>query len=333
MATKLEEYGLPYDMMQLIQSDPDLMRAFTSFDQNVTPEMPPGALQPDNLIRSLRTPSPAASANPGFNLLANKVNANADALQTRNYTNQIFSPEVLKYLAGTVRTEPYIEEIEEEPVAEVPPQVSQEPNGNAGDGGYGDPPGPLAFEDTPAAAPVVGGYSDDMAQAANLSDDPMDALMDMLSVPDSGGYGEAASGASIGAAPGDGISMGVDGGIGGPGGGADGGGCCFIILEARYGDGTMDNVVRKYRDQMMTDKNRRGYYKLAEVFVPLMRKSAVFKFIVQKTFADPLVSYGKWHFKENKHGWVFAPIKTMWMKVFDVLGGDTEFIRENGQVV
>ena len=31
--------------------------------------------------------------------------------------------------------------------------------------------------------------------------------------------------------------------------------------------------------------------------------------------------------------WVFPPIKSMWMKVFDVLGGDTEFIRENGQVV
>ena len=109
--------------------------------------------------------------------------------------------------------------------------------------------------------------------------------------------------------------------------------CCFIMLEARYGDGTMDDVVRKYRDEMMTDKNRRGYYKLAEVLVPLMRRSRVFKFIVQKTFADPLVSYGKWHYKENKHGWVFAPIKSMWMKVFDVLGGDTEFIRENGQVV
>ena len=137
---------------------------------------------------------------------------------------------------------------------------------------------------------------------------------------------------------GEGIGASGDAGLGGPsgggGGGGDGGdGCCFIMLEARYGDGTMDNVVRKYRDQMMTDKNRRGYYKLAEVFVPLMRRSRVFKFIVQKTFADPLVSYGKWHYKENKHGWVFAPIKSMWMKVFDVLGGDTEFIRENGQVV
>ena len=116
-------------------------------------------------------------------------------------------------------------------------------------------------------------------------------------------------------------------------GDGDGDGCCFIMLEARYGDGTMDSVVRKYRDEMMTDRNRRGYYKLAEVFVPLMRKSKVFKFLVKKTFADPLVSYGKWHYKENNHGWLFAPVKTLWMRVFDTLGGDTKFIRENGEVV
>jgi hypothetical protein len=110
-------------------------------------------------------------------------------------------------------------------------------------------------------------------------------------------------------------------------------GCCFIMLEARYGDGTMDEVVRRYRDEYMTDRNRRGYYKLAEVLVPLMRKSKIIKWVVTKTFADPLVSYGKYYYGENKHGVVFTPVKSFWMKVFDVLGGDTEFIRENGEVV
>ena len=246
--------------------------------------------------------------------------------------------------------------------------------------------GPYAF---PTETPVV---SNPMVNAANQTDDPMDALMDQLSaatptvnsyttVDLSSGPVADASGSSYGGIVTDGSGRaittsdgspvsygdgGVNAGDGGRGSGnltydagdmAHGGGsapapaptdqaeaeaaaananagpCCFIMLEARYGDGTMDNVVRKYRDEMMTDKNRRGYYKLAEVLVPLMRRSRVFKFIVQKTFADPLVSYGKWHYKENKHGWVFAPIKSMWMKVFDVLGGDTEFIRENGQVV
>ena len=114
---------------------------------------------------------------------------------------------------------------------------------------------------------------------------------------------------------------------------AAGGGCCFIMLEARYGDGTMDEVVRKYRDEHMTERNRRGYYKVAEVFVPLMRKSRMFKWVVTKTFADPLVSYGKYYYGQNKHGVIYSPVKNFWMKVFDTVGSDVEFIRENGETV
>ena len=144
-----------------------------------------------------------------------------------------------------------------------------------------------------------------------------------------------------------GTSVGTTGGVsassgspmGGMGSGAAGasasagGGCCFIMLEARYGDGTMDAVVRRYRDEKITDHNKRGYYKLAEVFVPLMRQSKLFKFMVAKTFADPLVSYGKWHYGQNKHGWIFKPVEKFWMKVFNTLGSDTKFIRENGKTV
>jgi hypothetical protein len=379
MATR-KQYELPYEMMQLIQSDPDLMNAFTSFNQNVTPEMTPGSLKSDNLIQSLRSPTPAATGNPGFNLQANSANANG--LQTRNYTNQIFSPEVLKYQPGTALTEPETEtdDADTSTSTVVTPVVDTGSNGfdtpdsydnftNAFDN-YEMP----AFEDRVAVAPVVTtGYSDSLAAEANLSDDPMQALIDVLAFDDAfNEYAEAnpvtsnspSSGSvSYGGSKGSNVgtsnpnaysdssssgsmsyggSKGSNVGTSNPnaysdssssGGGGGGDSCCFIMLEARYGNGTMDNVVRKYRNEMMTDKNRRGYYKLAEVFVPLMRKSKVFKFIVQKTFADPLVSYGKWHYKENKHGWIFAPIKNMWMKVFDVLGGNTEFIRENGQVV
>jgi hypothetical protein len=147
-----------------------------------------------------------------------------------------------------------------------------------------------------------------------------------------GGDGGASSGGDGGGASsggGDGGGAGAGGG-GGAGGGA---GCCFIMLEARYGDGTMDTVVRRYRDEKITERNKRGYYKLAEVFVPLMRESKLFKFMVAKTFADPLVSYGKWHYGQNKHGWLFKPVEKFWMKMFNVLGTDTQFIRENGQTV
>lgn len=137
-----------------------------------------------------------------------------------------------------------------------------------------------------------------------------------------GGMGSGALGASVS-------------GAGGAGGASasSGSACCFIMLEARYGDGTMDEVVRKYRDEKITDHNKRGYYKLAEVFVPLMRQSKLFKFMVAKTFADPLVSYGKWHYGQNKHGWIFKPVERFWMKVFNTLGSDTKFIRENGETI
>lgn len=116
-------------------------------------------------------------------------------------------------------------------------------------------------------------------------------------------------------------------------GGKGCGGCCFIMLEARYGTGVLDNVVRRYRDENLTEKNKRGYYKLAEVLVPLMRKSKVFKWIVTVTLANPLVYYGKWYYGENRWGWIFSPVKTFWMKLFDVLGTETKFIRETGEVV
>jgi len=140
-----------------------------------------------------------------------------------------------------------------------------------------------------------------------------------------GGMGSGAAGVAATAA--------ATGGVGGGGGGSGGGGCCFIMLEARYGDGTMDAVVRRYRDEKITDHNKRGYYKLAEVFVPLMRQSKLFKFMVAKTFSDPLVSYGKWHYGQNKHGWIFKPVEKFWMQVFNVLGSDTKFIRENGETI
>lgn len=123
------------------------------------------------------------------------------------------------------------------------------------------------------------------------------------------------------------------GGGGSAGGSGGGGGCCFIMLEARYGNGAMDAVVRRYRDEYMTERNRRGYYRVAEVFVPLMRKSKLFKWVVTKTMADPLVAYGKYYYGENRWGWIFKPVKNFWMSVFDTVGGDTKFIRENGEEI
>lgn len=95
----------------------------------------------------------------------------------------------------------------------------------------------------------------------------------------------------------------------------------------------MNKYVRKYRDEQMNEKNRRGYYKLAEVFVPMMRKSKMFKFFVQSAMCDPMTSYFKYYYTKKGIGWAFKPITKMWIGLYDYLGGDHPFIRENGEVV
>lgn len=115
--------------------------------------------------------------------------------------------------------------------------------------------------------------------------------------------------------------------------GGGGGGCCFIFLESRYGNGTMDAVVRRFRDEHMTAQNKRGYYKLSEVLVPLMRSSKLVKVLVRIFMTDPLVCYGKAHYGGSKLGLIFAPVKNFWLKTFNYLGQDHEFVRENGEVV
>jgi len=110
-------------------------------------------------------------------------------------------------------------------------------------------------------------------------------------------------------------------------------GCCWVMLEARYGSGVMDDVVRKFRDDYMTDRNRRGYYKFAEVIIPLMRRYKIMQKFMEWFFAYPAVKYGSWHYGKNTWGWVFTPFKYFWLGLFDILGQDTVFIRENGETV
>jgi len=107
--------------------------------------------------------------------------------------------------------------------------------------------------------------------------------------------------------------------------------CCFIFLEEN--DGILDSVARRARDELMTPKNRRGYYKLSEVLVPLMRRYSSVKFAVRWGMVKPMLMAGKWKYGQNKVGKLFAPVAYFWIGIFDYLGGDHPFRRENGEVV
>lgn len=123
------------------------------------------------------------------------------------------------------------------------------------------------------------------------------------------------------------------------------GGCCFLFRHARHRDGTEDWVIREYRDSMTTTQQMRGYYKMSEFLCPLMDRHAWIRYAVKWLICDPLVAYGKWFYRDHEYyadkkkglghklGWLFAPVKKFWLKTWEHLGDEFEYIRWNGEIV
>ncbi len=167
MATS--KYELPDETLQLIANS-DFANAFKSFNQNVTPSQSAGALKPDNLIKALRDATKAGPGNPGVNLLANR--ANGKPLQTRDYKNQLFYPQILKM-------GPYIKPDVVLPKAEtqlpyvppfVPPIVDDVVIKKLGDDVVSDDDD----VDTGVATTIVGGTGNDTIVGGTGNDDVAD---------------------------------------------------------------------------------------------------------------------------------------------------------------
>lgn len=92
--------------------------------------------------------------------------------------------------------------------------------------------------------------------------------------------------------------------------------CCFIMLECLNGD--LPWYVRLIRDYYYkrTPEVAIGYKKMANWLVPLMRRSKVVKGIVNLTVVKPLLCYGAYLCGLNKHGWILAPVKWFWFKIW-----------------
>ena len=108
--------------------------------------------------------------------------------------------------------------------------------------------------------------------------------------------------------------------------------CCFIFTEAN--GGTLDPIAREYRDALMTPRNRRGYYRLAEKLVPWMRKSKLIAAAVKGCMVNPMMKAGKWY--RDRKGVFPAPSLAagfFWLAVYDVLGSGGQFKRSNGELI
>tara|TARA_R110002020_G_scaffold48700_5_gene138815 strand:- start:3570 stop:4790 length:1221 start_codon:yes stop_codon:yes gene_type:complete len=160
--------------------------------------------------------------------------------------------------------------------------------------------------------------------------------------PSTGGaQGMGMAGMALGA----GMGMAAAGAAGG-GAGLAGLGCaCQIFMEGRHGNGTMDWVVRKYRDENINKRNARGYYKMSEVIVPLMRKNKLLKLLFFLFFIQPCFLWARWHYRDeikkrgekpgwgSRIGWMFAPVKRFWERLCYYLGQDHPYIRWNGELI
>jgi len=107
--------------------------------------------------------------------------------------------------------------------------------------------------------------------------------------------------------------------------------CCFIFLEAL--EGKLDPLVRKYRDEHVTPQTRRGYYRLADRLVPLMRAHPMVKLAVRVLLVSPATSYARWYYGFGGWGWVFEPLRLIWLGLFHRLGRAHPYVRSNGEVV
>jgi len=150
-----------------------------------------------------------------------------------------------------------------------------------------------------------------------------------------GAAGGALTGAGAGALYGTyvfpGIGTGIGAAIGAITGAIGGSGkCCFIFIASH---GHLHPIVRKYRDEKMTKRNRRGYYWLADRLVPLMEKSKIATWIVKWLMVKPMTCYGKYYYNLGRSGALYAPITALWRGVFNLLGHRSLYQRHGTEEV
>jgi hypothetical protein len=110
------------------------------------------------------------------------------------------------------------------------------------------------------------------------------------------------------------------------------GGCCFIFIASH---GYLHPIVRRYRDEHMTVRNRRGYCWLSDRLVPLMAKYRIVKFLVDLLMVSPMTTYGKayYGYAAPIYGFMYEPVVRFWMGLFAVLGKRPPYQRRGTEEV
>lgn len=100
--------------------------------------------------------------------------------------------------------------------------------------------------------------------------------------------------------------------------------CCFIFMEAY--NGTLPPTVRYWRDRFAPESSERrmGYIKMARWLVPMMQKSRITRWLVNKLMILPMTKFGEWRY--GTPGFVYNPINHLinsaWFAFWKFYGKD-----------
>lgn len=96
--------------------------------------------------------------------------------------------------------------------------------------------------------------------------------------------------------------------------------CCWIFLESYYGN--MPWWVRRCRDAFYTPERRQGYKLMAKYLVPLMRKYAFIRMLVNDIIVGPLTIYGGYLYRVEGYedGRRYEGYTKFWFKTWEILG-------------
>jgi hypothetical protein len=88
------------------------------------------------------------------------------------------------------------------------------------------------------------------------------------------------------------------------------------------------NATRQIRDKWCNNRERRGYYKTAEILVPYIESNSIAANAIYSSFVKPVVACSS-----GRAGFITRSLVKCWIKLFGIIGGEKPFTRNNGEVV
>jgi hypothetical protein len=109
------------------------------------------------------------------------------------------------------------------------------------------------------------------------------------------------------------------------GGGESAGGGCIVCTAI---DGIPHPAIRLYRDDRLSDRALRGYYRLADATIPYLTRACP-RFLARILFVRPLTSYAKSFYGYGRPGLLFFPLAFLWRSVLHIAGRRAPYKRRH----